>query len=164
MGLRECSDHGCQQQASGHGAITRTNHVHEPGPTPVASRPSCRQDGNGTSDEPQHWKSSYPLAMPMCQQSGAAAGGRPISGAKLQAIEDSISNMMRELARPGPPALAGASRARPTGWPKRWRRRWKTSSPTALKGRANLQVLRTAETDSRVAEQMRLTGFPGRRG
>lgn len=88
----------------------------------------------------------------------AAAGGRPISDAKLQAIEDAISGTMRELAR-------------------RDRARWQTltrdqrvaeatakamedvRAEAALKEyRASLQVLRTAETATRVGEQRALGG------
>lgn len=94
----------------------------------------------------------------------AAAGGRPISDAKLQAIEDAISGTMRELAR-------------------RDRQRWQSltrdqrvaeatakamedvQAEAALKEyRASLQLLRTAETEARIAGQMELGGLTRSQG
>jgi hypothetical protein len=94
----------------------------------------------------------------------AAAGGRKLSDAKMQAIEDAISSSMRELAR-------------------RDRQRWQSMSrdqrvaeaatkamqdiqaEAALKEfRAGLQVLRAAETEQRISQQRQLTDLTQSQG
>ena len=94
----------------------------------------------------------------------AAAGGRPISEAKLQAIEDSISSTMRELARRDRQRWQGLTRDQRVAEAMA-KAMEDIQAEAALKEyRARLQVLRTAETDSRVAEQMRLTGLTRSQG
>ena len=94
----------------------------------------------------------------------AAAGGRPISEAKLQAIEDSISSTMRELARRDRQRWQGLTRDQRVAEAMA-KAMEDIQAEAALKEyRASLQVLRTAETDSRVAEQMRLTGLTRSQG
>ena len=94
----------------------------------------------------------------------AAAGGRPISGAKLQAIEDSISSTMRELARRDRQRWQGLTRDQRVAEAMAKAMEDIQAEAALKKYRASLQVLRTAETDSRVAEQMRLTGLTRSQG
>jgi hypothetical protein len=86
----------------------------------------------------------------------AAAAGRPISEAKMQAIEDAISGTMRELARQDRHRWAGLTRdqrmAEATA-----KAMEDVQAEAALKEyRAGLQVLRAAETDARVLTQQQL--------
>jgi hypothetical protein len=89
----------------------------------------------------------------------AAAGGRPISEAKLQAIEDAISNKMRGLAR--------ADRQRWLGLSRDQRMTEAVSAAmedikaeAALKEyRAGLNVIRIAESEQRIADAMGLNGL-----
>ena len=94
----------------------------------------------------------------------AAAGGRPISEAKLQAIEDSISSTMRELARRDRQRWQGLTRDQRVAEAMAKAMEDIQAEAALKKYRASLQVLRTAETDSRVAEQMRLTGLTRSQG
>lgn len=94
----------------------------------------------------------------------AAAGGRPISEAKLQAIEDSISSTMRELARRDRQRWQGLTRDQRVAEAMAKAMEDIQAEAALTEYRAGLQVLRTAETDSRVAEQMRLTGLTRSQG
>lgn len=94
----------------------------------------------------------------------AAAGGRPISEAKLQAIEDSISSTMRELARRDRQRWQGLTRDQRVAEAMAKAMEDIQAEAALEEYRASLQVLRTAETDSRVAEQMRLTGLTRSQG
>lgn len=94
----------------------------------------------------------------------AAAGSRPISDAKLQAIEDSISSTMRDLARRDRQRWQGLTRdqriAEATA-----KAMEDIQAEAALKEyRASLQVLRTSETDARLGEQIRLSGLTRSQG
>lgn len=101
-----------------------------------------------------------------CIQQVEAAAGKKLSQAKLAAIEDSIGSQMRELAR------RSLEESRRTGGPNRWlgltrEQRMTEATAAAMKQlhteaalkeyRATLQVLRTAETDSRIQAQQRLS-------
>lgn len=94
---------------------------------------------------------------PKCAtQVRAAAAGRKISDAKLQAIEDAMSATMRELARQDPPRWRGLSRDQRMAEAMA-KVMQDVEAQAALKEyRATLQVLRTAETQTRIAEQMSL--------
>lgn len=94
----------------------------------------------------------------------AAAAGRQISEAKLQAIEDAISSTMRELARQDRQRWQSLSRdqriAEATA-----KAMEDIQAEAALKEyRAGLQVLRTAESDARISEQMKLAGVTRSQG
>jgi hypothetical protein len=94
----------------------------------------------------------------------AAAGARRVSDAKLQAIEDAISGQMRELARRDRQRWQGLTRdqrmAEATA-----KAMEDIQADAALKEyRASLQVLRTVETESRVTEQMGLSGLTRSQG
>jgi hypothetical protein len=86
----------------------------------------------------------------------AAAGGRPISDAKLQAIEDRISATMRELARRDRQRWQGLTRDQRYAEAVA-KAMEDVQAEAALKEyRAGLQVLRAAETQQRVADQQSL--------
>lgn len=86
----------------------------------------------------------------------AAAGGRQISDAKLQAIEDRISATMRELARRDRQRWQGLSRDQRYAEAVA-KAMEDVQAEAALKEyRAGLQVLRAAETNSRIADQQAL--------
>jgi hypothetical protein len=88
----------------------------------------------------------------------AAASGRPISDAKLQAMEDAISAQMRELARQDRARWQGLSRDQRVAEATA-KAMEKLQADAALKEyRAGLQVLRAAETEARVAQLTQLTG------
>ena len=94
----------------------------------------------------------------------AAASGRQISDAKMQALEDALGASMRDLAR--------ADRQRWHGLTRDQRMAEATAkamqdvqAEAALKEyRAGLQVLRTAESETRITEQMRLVGATRSKG
>lgn len=87
----------------------------------------------------------------------AAANGRPVSPAKMQAIEDAISSKMRELARRDRSRWLEMSRDQ----------RMSEAASEAMKDiqrdaalkeyRSNLQILRTAETGQRIDAQKTLS-------
>ena len=102
---------------------------------------------------------------PKCiQQVTAAANGRPISPAKLQAIDDAISGKMRELARRDPQGWQAMSRDQ----------RMAQAADAAMKDiqaqaqlkeyRAGLQVLRAAESDERIRTAMALNDLTRSQG
>jgi DNA-binding transcriptional regulator YdaS (Cro superfamily) len=94
----------------------------------------------------------------------AAAGDRPISAAKLQAIEDAISGTMRELARQDRTRWQSLSRDQRVAEASA-KAMEDIQAEAALKEyRATLQVLRTAESDARIGKQMALAGLTRSQG
>lgn len=86
----------------------------------------------------------------------AAAAGRNISDAKLQAIEDAVSGKMRELARMDRQRWQSLSRDQRVAEAAA-KVMEDIEAEAALKEyRASLQVLKSAEADARIAEQMTL--------
>lgn len=94
----------------------------------------------------------------------AAAGSRPISEAKLQAIEDAISAQMRELARRDRQRWQGLTRDQRVAEATAKAMEDIQAEAGLKEYRASLQVLRTAESDARIAEQMQLTGLTRSQG
>jgi len=98
------------------------------------------------------------MMKPQCASAvRAAADGRPISDAKLQAIEDALSATMRELARRDRERWAGLSRDQRVAEAMDEAMQAIHAEAALKEYRAGLQVLRTAEADGRITEQMRLT-------
>lgn len=80
----------------------------------------------------------------------AAAGGRQISDAKLQAIEDAISASMRELARQDRPRWQGLTRDQRMAEATAKAMEDVQAEAAMKEYRASLQVLRASETEARV--------------
>jgi hypothetical protein len=94
---------------------------------------------------------------PKCAtQVRAAAGGRKISDAKLQAIEEALGASMRELARLDPPRWRGLSRDQRMAEASAKAMADIEAEANLKQYRATLQVLRTAETQARIADQAQL--------
>lgn len=108
-----------------------------------------------------------------CIEQVQAAAGKKLSPAKLAAIEDSINTQMLELSR------RSNDEAARTGGANRWagltrEQRVAEATAAAMKQlhteaalkeyRATLQVLRTAETDTRIQAQQRLSGLTRSQG
>lgn len=94
----------------------------------------------------------------------AAAGNRLISDAKLRAIEDAITGSMREMARRDRPRWQSLTREQRVAEASA-KAMEDIQAEAALKEyRASLQVLRTAESNERIVEQMSLTGLTRSQG
>jgi hypothetical protein len=81
----------------------------------------------------------------------AAAQGRPISAGKMAAIEDAISGKMRELARRDPAKWQAMTRDQRTIEAATAAMQDIQAQAALKEHRAGLQVLRAAESDTRVA-------------
>lgn len=84
----------------------------------------------------------------------AAAGGRTISDAKLQAIDDALTATMRDLARRDRARWQGLSRDQRMAEAVAKAMEDIQAEAGLKEYRAGLQVLRAAETERRLAEQM----------
>ncbi len=82
----------------------------------------------------------------------AAAGNRPVSDAKMQAIEDSISKNMRELARQDRARWQTLSRDQRMQEAVNKAMQDLAAEAKLKEVRAGLQVLRAAETDKRILD------------
>jgi hypothetical protein len=89
----------------------------------------------------------------------AAAGGRQISEAKLAAIEDAISGTMRELARRDRTRWQGLTRDQRMAEAMTAAMEQIQAEAALKEYRASLQVLRTAEAETRITEQATLSGL-----
>ena len=94
---------------------------------------------------------------PKCATSvRAAAGGRQVSDAKLRAIEDAISWKMRELARRDRQRWQGLTRDQRVAEASAEAMADVQKQAALKEYRAGLQVLRAAESDTRIGEHMKL--------
>jgi hypothetical protein len=89
----------------------------------------------------------------------AAAGGRQISEAKLAAIEDAISGTMRELARRDRQRWQGLTRDQRMAEAMTVAMEQIQAEAALKEYRASLQVLRTAEAETRITESAALSGL-----
>jgi len=89
----------------------------------------------------------------------AAAGGRQISEAKLAAIEDAISGTMRELARRDRQRWQGLTRDQRMAEAMTAAMEQIQAEAAIKEYRASLQVLRTAEAETRITESAALSGL-----
>lgn len=88
----------------------------------------------------------------------AAAGSRPISAGKMQAISDGLDAKMRELARQDPQRWQGLSRDQRMSEAAAAAMADIAAEAKLKEFRAGLQALRAQETGERIAEQMGLGG------
>jgi hypothetical protein len=87
-----------------------------------------------------------------CIKAVIAAAGKPLSAAKIQAIDDAISAKMRELARQDRQRWQGLSRDQRVTEAAIAAMEDVQAQAALKEYRATLQVLRTAETDARVKD------------
>ena len=85
-----------------------------------------------------------------CIKAVIAAAGKPLSQAKIQAIDDAISAKMRELARQDRQRWQGLSRDERVSEAAVAAMQDVQAQAALKEYRATLQVLRTAETDNRI--------------
>lgn len=88
----------------------------------------------------------------------AAAGNRKITPAKIQAIDDAISGKMRDLARQDPQAWAAKSRDQRITEAAQAAMLDIQQAAARTEQLAQLQVLKTAETNQRITEAQKASG------
>lgn len=97
------------------------------------------------------------MAMhPNCVAAVTAAAGKPVSQGKLKAIEDALSSKMRELARRDRQRWMGMSRDQQMVEAATAAMQDIQAQAALKEYRGQLQILRTAETEARIADQMAL--------
>jgi len=97
------------------------------------------------------------MAMhPNCVAAVTAAAGKPVSQGKLKAIEDALSSKMRELARRDRQRWMGMSRDQQMVEAATAAMQDIQAQAALNEYRGQLQILRTAETEARIADQMAL--------
>jgi len=97
------------------------------------------------------------MAMhPNCVAAVTAAAGKPVSQGKLKAIEDALSSKMRELARRDRQRWMGMSRDQQMVEAATAAMQDIQAQAALKEYRGQLQILRTAETETRIADQMAL--------